>query len=250
MSAMVRIFCILLALLAGRFAEAACELSRDELLAKYVQARGGYEAIESQHALRIISIHHEGKWNPTFDYRVMKPGYMWIAAIYDDGVIIREGFDGERGWEKWGDKPAEYVGGDAHKGVNQGAVSPVHLYGLHHMESLGAEVKLLGCEILDGTEYYVLKVVSAFGTDIDYYINAKSYLLERSRTTRPLHPTQDPTPILVEERWTDFRAVDGVLHPFAFSQWDVNKNERLTWLEILGISRLDAAEKAHFAKPD
>jgi hypothetical protein len=79
------------------YPDATCELSLDELLANYVQARGGHEAIEAQHALRIISIHHEGKWSPTFDYRVMKPGYMWIAAIYDDGVIIREGFDGERG---------------------------------------------------------------------------------------------------------------------------------------------------------
>jgi hypothetical protein len=134
--------------------------------------------------------------------------------------------------------------------VNQGAVSPVHLYGLHQMKGLGAEVVLRDCDRLDGTDYYVLKVVSAFGTDIDYYINADSFLLQRSRTTRPLHPTQDPTPIQIEERWSDFRAVEGVLHPFAFSQWNVAKNERLTWLEILSISRLDAAEKAHFAKPD
>ena len=192
--AMIRVVILLITLLTGQFVSASCELPLDKLLANYVEARGGHGAIEAQRALRIVSIHHEGKWNPAFDYRIMKPGYMWIAAIYDDGVIIREGFDGERGWEKWGDKPAEYVGGDANKGVNQGAVSPVHLYGLHHMKGLGAEVELRGCERIDGVEYYVLNVISAFGTDIDYYINADSFLLERSRTTRPLHPTQDPTP--------------------------------------------------------
>ncbi len=247
---MIRVVILLIILMTGRVVSASCELPLDGLLANYVEARGGHEAIEAQRALRIVSIHHEGKWSPTFDYRIMKPGYMWIAAIYDDGVIIREGFDGDRGWEKWGDKAAEYVGGDANKGVNQGAVSPVHLYGLHHMKGLGAEIELLGCERLDGVEYYVLKVISAFGTNIDYYINAKNFLLERSRTTRPLHPTQDPTAILIEERWSDFRAVNGVLHPFAFSQWNVAKNERLTWLEVLKISHLETAEKSHFAKPD
>lgn len=60
-----------------------CNATLDDVLDRYIDARGGLDAIESQHALRLVSIQHEGKWNPTFDYRVMKPGYMWIAAIYE-----------------------------------------------------------------------------------------------------------------------------------------------------------------------
>ena len=123
-----------------------CDTDLDTVMRGYVEARGGYAAMEKQRALRIVSTHHEGKWNPKFDYRTMKPGYMWIEAIYDDGEIIYEGFDGKRGWEKWGDKLAEYVGGDAAKGLNQGAQSPVHLYGMHHMGGLGATVSFEGCE--------------------------------------------------------------------------------------------------------
>lgn len=229
----------------------ACDtkLDLDGVLDGYVQARGGHAAIESQQALRLISINHEGKWNPTFDYRVMKPGYMWIAAIYDDGAVILEGFDGQRGWEQWSGKPAEYVSGDAHKGVNQGAVSPVHLYGLQQMEALGAEVSLRGCASVEEVDYYVVRVVSVFGTDIDYYINAISFRLQRSRTTRPLHPTLDPTAIRIEERWADFRWVDGVLHPFRLSLWNVDSGERLSWLETLSIARFNA-DPALFAKPE
>ena len=241
---------VMLAVMANLAQAADCELDSKALLDQYVTARGGAEAIEAQRALRLISRHHEGGWSPVFDYRVMKPGYMWIAAIYEDGEIITEGFDGKRGWEKWGSKPAEYVGGDAEKGVNQGALSPVHLYGLHQMEELGAKLTLKACSLLDDQLYYVLNVVSRFGTDIDYYINAANFRLERSRTTRPLHPTQDPTPIQIEERWVDFRSVDGVLHPFGFSLWNVDTEEKLSWLEIYSISTLPKAKPEHFEKPD
>ncbi len=226
-----------------------CVQSVDELLDHYLSARGGAEALERQTALRIVSTHYEGEYQPNFDYRVMKPGYMWIRATYRDGFVYTEGFDGERGWEQPGDVEAEYVGGDAGRALNQGAMSPVHLYGLNHMEGLGATLTPEGCETVDGTRYHVLNVLSQFGTDIDYYINAETYRLERARSVRPLHPTQDPTPITIEERWSDFRVVEGVLHPFGYSQWNVDSGERLARLEIHEIMQLPNADAADFAKP-
>ncbi len=241
---------LIITLLASNPAHAEiCNADLDTVLRGYVAARGGYDALEKQTALRIVSTNHEGKWNPEFDYRVMKPGYMWIEAAYDDGEIIYEGFDGERGWEKWGTKEAEYVSGDAGKALNQGAQSPVHLYGLHHMASLGAKVTFEGCETIESKSYYVINVVSRFNTDIGYYINRDSFRLERSRTERPLHPTQDPTPITIEERWTEFRYVEGVLHPFGYSQWNVDTDEKLNWLEIHRIEVFNEASVAFFAKP-
>lgn len=227
-----------------------CNSGVDAVLERYVDARGGHDALEAQRALRLLSTNHEGQWNPKFDYRVMKPGYMWIEAVYDDGEVIIEGFDGERGWEKWGDKPAEYVSGAAGRALNQGALSPVHLYGLHHMAELGAAVELRGCDVVDGRRYYVVSVKSAFGTDIDYYLGQDTFLLERSRTIRPLHPTVDPTPITIEERWSDFRDVDGVLHPYAYRLVNVDSGEVLSWLEVHSITRQPELSAAFFRKPD
>ncbi len=240
---------LLFLLTAAPAAAGQCDIQLDELLERYVEARGGYEALEKQKALRLSSTHHEGKWNPTFDYRTMKPGFMWIRAVYDDGFVYTEGFDGERGWEQPGDKPAEYVGGAAGRALNQGAQSPVHLYGLHHMESLGASVKVDGCSNIDDTDYYVVNVVSRFGTDIDYYLDQETFIVERARSARPLHPTADPTPITIEERWSDFRMVEGVLHPYAYSLWNVDSGERLSWLEVHSISQDNEATPAAFAKP-
>lgn len=228
----------------------ACEATLDSVLNGYVAARGGAAALESQRALRLVSTNHEGKWKPRFDYRVMKPGYMWIEATYDDGVVIVEGFDGERGWEKWGEKPAEYVSGQAGRALKQGAMSPVHLYGLNHMRELGAEVTFLGCQGIDEESYYVIKVVSAFGTDIDYYLDTDTHRLLRSRTKRALHPTVDPTEVIIEERWSDFRFVEGVLHPFRLELWNVDSGERLSWLEVHSIERLPDVTAAFFARPD
>jgi len=219
------------------------------ILSRYVEARGGVAALESQTALRLRSTNHEGKWNPEFDYRTMKPGYMWIRATYDDGEVVEEGFDGERGWEKWGDQPGKYVSGDAGRALNQGAMSPVHLYGLHQMKGLGAVITLRGCESVDEREFYVINVVSRFGTDIDYYVSRDSYRLERGRSVRPLHPTVDPTPIIIEERWSDFRLVEGVLHPFGYSMWNVDTGERLSWLEVHSIERDREANSSTFALP-
>lgn len=247
---MRRTWAILLILSAATPAGAGqCEMPLDELLERYVEARGGHETIEKQTALRLNSTHHEGKWNPTFDLRVMKPGYMWIRAVYDDGFVYTEGFDGTRGWEQPGDKPAKYVDGAAGRALNQGALSPIYLYGLHHMESLGAAVKAEGCASIDGTDYYLVNVVSRFGTDIDYYLNRQTFIVERGRSVRPLHPTADPTPITIEERWSDFRTVEGVLHPFAYSQWNVDSGEKLSWLEVHSISQDVDASPNDFARP-
>ena len=241
---------IFLLLFSSGAISAECDIELATLLERYVAARGGHEALEKQHALRIRSDYHEGKWNPTFDYRVMKPGYMWIRATYDDGFVYTEGFDGERGWEQPGaDRPAEYVGGDAARALNQGAQSPVHLYGLHHMSEMGAKVTFSGCDSIEGTYYFVVNVVSVFGTDIDYFLNAETYLMERGRSVRPLHPTADPTPITIEERWADFRDVAGVLHPFDNSNWNVDSGERLSWLEIHTIEPFTDATVEFFAKP-
>lgn len=249
--AMLRILCSFLFVSIPAMAGAeTCRADLESVLAGYVEARGGHAAIERQRALRLVSTNHEGKWNPRFDYRVLKPGYMWIEAMYDDGEIIVEGFDGERGWEKWGDKPAAYVSGQAGRALNQGAMSPVHLYGLHHMSGLGADVTFTGCLKIGGESYFVVKVVSAFGTDIDYLINVNNYQLERSRTVRALHPTVDPTEVTIEERWSDFREVNGILHPFRLELWNIDAGERLSWLEVHSIERLTDVTAEFFARPD
>jgi hypothetical protein len=242
--------CLALLFVGGPAFAAECRpLTLEQILDRYVEARGGAAALESQTALRLRSTNHEGKWNPKFDYRTMKPGYMWIRATYDDGEVVEEGFDGERGWEKWTGKPAEYVSGDAGQALQQGAMSPVHLYGLNHMQGLGAAVTLEGCNTIDDRDYFVINVVSRFGSNIDYYVSTDTYRLERSRTVRPLHPTVDPTPITIEERWTDFRFVDGVLHPFGFSLWNIETGEQLSWLEVHSIERDRDATISTFALP-
>ncbi len=118
------------------------------------------------------------------------------------------------------------------------------------MAALGAEVSFRGCSSIDGHDYYVINVLSKFGTDFDYFINRETHFLERSRTVRALHPTVDPTPITIEEQWTDFRMVEGVLHPFGFSLVNTDTGERLSWLEVHTIERDTEAQADTFQKPE
>lgn len=77
-------------------------------------------------------------------------------------------------------------------------------------------------------------------------------MIERSRTTRALHPTVDPTPTTVEEQWSDFRwsMVDGVLHPFAYNLVNVDTGEKLSWLEVHSITVNADLNTGFFRKPD
>ena len=92
--------------------------------------------------------------------------------------------------------------------------------------------------------YFVIKVVASFGTDIDYHVN--SHRLERSRTVRPLHPAQDPTPITVEERWSDVRLSNGRLYPFAHSIWNLDTQTRLSWLDVHQIESISDIAAGYF----
>ena len=226
-----------------------CALSVGAIIAASADARGK-EALAKVTALRVKSKHYEGKWNPDFDYRVMKPGFMLMTATYSDGVVITEGFDGTRAWEDLERNPEPvYVEGDAYRGLAQGAHSPIFLYGLHDMEGMGATVSKAGCEVVDSTNYFLVRVVASFGSDIVYYVNSGSFLVERARANRALHPTLDETQINIEERWSDFRRVDGILYPFGYSQWDVEKGERLSYLEVKSVELDFSATPDLFAKP-
>lgn len=226
----------------------SCTLPLVDLMEKTAEVRG--DSLANVHALRIKSKHYEGKWNPDFDYRIMKPGYMLMTATYSDGVVITEGFDGERAWEHLERNPEPvYVEGDAYKGLAQGAHSPIFLYGLHDMTEMGADVTKTGCVTLADTTYYLVRVKATYGTDIVYYVSAETFRVERARSYRALHPTLDPTQITIEERWDDFRIIEGVLYPFAYSQWDVDKGERLSHLEVRSVEIDGEATPDLFAKP-
>lgn len=248
---MKRIYPLLLMVLAPLAAPASdCGASLDEVLAQHLEARGGREAVERQTALRIRAGYREGAMSATFDFRVMKPRFMRIDVLFADGETYEEGFDGERAWEKPHSQAPRYVGGDAAAALRQSAESPLNVYGLNDMATLGADVSLSGCETLDGTPYYVVNVKTRFGSDIDYYLTSTDFRLERARSRRALHPTQDATQVTIEERWSDFRRVGGVLRPFAQTQRDVASGELLSSLSVEEIVVDSAATPADFALPN
>lgn len=78
---------------------------------------------------------------------------------------------------------------------------------------IGAKIEPQGCSKIGDQIFLVINVTSKFGTDVNYYLNQETFVLERIRTVRPPHPTVDPTPIAIEERWSDFRWVEGYCIP-------------------------------------
>ena len=73
------------------------------------------------------------------------------------------------------------------------------------------------------------------------------YEIDKPHPAPRLAKCHDVVEILVGNR--RLREVEGVLHPFGYSQWNVNSGERLSWLEVHSISRDGEATVAAFAKP-
>ena len=60
------------------------------------------------------------------------------------------------------------------------------------MTMLGHKVELLGRQQIDGINYYTLQLTLQDGYSQKYYVHPETFLIERSRVSRALHPDVDP----------------------------------------------------------
>jgi len=102
-----------------------------------------------------------------------------------------------------------------------GTQYPDQVFGLHEFQQHGHSVEFAGRERLDGIDYYVLKLTLSDGFVTWRYVNASTWRIERGRDVRALHPDLDAKEKVLENRWSDWRRVDGVLRSFRSEQVDV-----------------------------
>jgi hypothetical protein len=231
------------------FVALPAELSLDELIARHTKAGGGRAAIEAVRAieleLRIVE--------PTFavdaHYCAARPGRMRIDVSAEGERVFTEAYAGQAAWQWEKGKGVQDVSPEGTAALRHGTQFPGTLFGLHELAANGHHLALLGRETLDGVSYHVLELTLSDGFVTHYYLDPTTYLLARRRDFRALHPDVDATKKWLEDRWTDYREVGGMMRAFTSSQVDVRTGEILqtTTLKSVRVSR--QFEEAVFQKP-
>ncbi len=214
------------------------------MIARHIEARGGMEKI-----MAIRTLAQSGRVEtPAFVVLIsgerMRPNLLRIKYTVN-GVTGEEGWDGSRAWEfnpSKGMKQAEYVTGAPALALQRGAEFDGPLVGYRDK---GHMATYKGAEDIEGRMQHVITVILTDGNVMEYYLDAETLLVTRTRAVRPVHGGDE---LMTETVYGDYREVEGVLFPFQSQELakDGAHNEVFTW------ERMEAnvvLEDAHFNKP-
>lgn len=184
----------------------------DEVINKYIDARGGKEKLN---AVKVLYM--EGS-------RQMMGSEIPVKVTVVQGKLFRTEFEygGSSGYsivtptQGWSYFPmrsqtAEPIPAEALKGMQ----AQLDIAGpLVDYAAKGNKVELQGKETVDGTEAYKIKLTTSAGKDITYYIDAKTNLLIQSKATgAPMGRNANAAPQEIVTNYSDYKSIDGVLFP-------------------------------------
>jgi len=215
MFAATRFILSALCLVTSGWADAA-DLTLAQLIERHTEAMGGKPAIERVNSVQFALTIVEPKFTVDGIYRADRRIRMRIDVYADGKRVYTEAYDGRKSWDMGADGVAHVAEPDAAStaALRNGVLLPGKLFGLHESARTGNELRLLDREIVDAKNYYVVELATAGGQVHRLYIDPQSWLIERTRVYKALHPDVDPTQQWLESRFTDFRKVDGVMRSF------------------------------------
>lgn len=187
----------------------------DDIISKNVAARGGLDKIKAIQSVTFTGRMEAGPGiEAPFTLRVKRTNQMRLEFTVQ-GMTGTQAYDGKSGWQIMpftGKTDAEPLSGDDLKDAEEQADlidGPLIDY-----KTKGNQVELVGKEDLEGSPVYKLKVTLNNG-DIDYdYIDARSFLEIKEDSKRTIRGSETE----IEETLGDYKAVGGVMWPYAFEQ--------------------------------
>ncbi len=208
------------------------ELAR--VLKSHTEAVGGAQAIENIHSLQIDLQVEELTFSVNGSYSTTRDGRVRIDIFADRKRVFTEAYDGTAGWQLLkGQSIAEDMSPDGEQAVIHGIHG--HIFGLHELEGLGYELDLAGKKTLDGIEYWVVNSESSTGFLKRYYINAETFLVERTREESALHPDVDPEIKRFETLHSDYLDLSGRMFSFSTRKIDMDSGEVVQSAEVVRL---------------
>jgi len=192
-------------------AVAASAQTADEVIAEYVQAKGGREKLKSVQSVRMTGKMDIGNGAQAPFVMEMKRPNKVRTEFTIQGMTGTQAYDGTTGWMVMpfmGKKDPEVMSADDLKGIDEQADFEGALV---DYKAKGHQVELLGKENVEGTPAWKLKLTKKNG-DVSYvYLDADAYLEIKEEGKRTMRG-QD---VEFESTMGDYKTVDGVVFPFS-----------------------------------
>jgi serine/threonine protein kinase len=190
----------------------AAENIVDKILAHYVQALGGEQALKavsSRVATGSFEVPSAGVSGTAEVYQKAPNKNLFIVSV--PGILTsRRGFNGSAGWEVDGEGDVKRLSGSELSAMKRTS----GFYRELNLRNDYSSLTLSGKEKVDGKDAFVVDAKAADGGEEKMYFDVQSGLLLRNDETR--ESGQGTTKTF----FSDYRTVDGIKLPFTFRQED------------------------------
>jgi len=218
----------------------------EEILAHHAAARGGFERLKAVRSIIYRGTYREGGQVVMLHaaMALMRPYYKLVGDPEHPDPDFAEGYDGSA-WELYGDPGIvlRTVGAASAAGRHATRIGGP----LIDAADAGSTVTLDGTEEIDGRKAYRLLVRMQDGFEQQELIDAASWLLVAQRKTAPIHAFGSS--IASEERFGDYRTVDGILFAFAVREVEIATGKVLNEMQWTSITLNRDLDPQAFSPP-
>ena len=192
-------------------AGAASAQTVDEIVAKAIAARGGYEKLEAVQTQRVrgqITLGPDMGGPVTVELK--RPNKMYMQIALQPGKVLTRAYDGVNGWQA---NPFS-------ENTAAQPLSPADTRNISEESDMdgplvnaaqkGNRIELAGKEPVRGHDAYKLKVTLKNGDVHYYFLDATSFLETKWTGAR----AQNGAEVVYESYFSDFRPVGGLIFPF------------------------------------
>lgn len=191
-------------------ASAAGAQTADDVIAKYVAARGGLDKMKAVQSIEMTAKMNQQGLDFPGVIRLKRPDHMRMELTVQGKTMV-QGYDGKTAWMimpfMGSPDPQIMSADDAKEVIEQADIDgPMVDY-----KAKGNTVEMLGKDDVDGSPAYKLKVTLKNG-DISYvYIDTETGLQVKDTSKRK----QQGSEVEVDTYLSNYKAVNGVLYPYA-----------------------------------
>jgi len=186
----------------------------DEIIAKYIQARGGADKLKAVQSIKTTATMTMGPGMELAGTVLQKRPMLGRMEFTVQGMTAVQAYDGKDGWDIMpfqGKKDAEPMAADDVKNMELEADidGPLIDY-----KTKGNTVEYLGKDKVEGSDAYKLKVTRKNGIVETLYVDSDTGLIVKAQAKLKVRGNE----MDVESTFSDFRTVDGLVFPFAIEQ--------------------------------
>jgi hypothetical protein len=217
----------------------------EEIIARHIEAVGGQRRIDAIHSVVFRLTYREGAHVNSHGYMAkMRPYYKTLGDPKNLKGDVNEGFDGSA-WEYYADP------GVVLRVVGAAAAATRH--GTELVDSvadarmLGARIELAGDESFAGKPAYKLHITLADGFEKDLFVDQQSFLIVGDRRTAPVHAFG--AAVKSENRFGDYRPVNGVLFPFTIQEVEIATGKELNSVTMQSVTVNEKFDLNYFGPP-